>query len=80
MMAHLSRIKNHEENRRCVCFGCCDKDLSLSESLQLLVKDFIDEGFDPNVNGFPIGLCTKCKAALYNKKVGLVSITPYRYV
>ena len=57
-----------------ICYCCLCKDLKCFSletypSIVLLIKQFIDCGFDLDVNSNPTGVCPQCKKNLYAKKV-----------
>lgn len=71
---NLPRSRSHLESKSFVCFCCMVKDVNCYDlrdqtALRKLVIQFVDHGFNPEINSIPTGLCKNCKTHLYNKKV-----------
>ena len=72
-MSHGGK-RSHSASRKIICYCCLCKDLKCFSletypSIVLLIKQFIDCGFDLDVNSNPTGVCPQCKKNLYAKKV-----------
>ncbi len=74
---NLPRKRDHFESRTKVCFCCLKKDtkcldLTTKPDIQKLVLEYVDYGYNTDVNSNPTGICIACKVELCNIKVIII--------
>ena len=73
-MAASREKRNHFESKKVICFACCKKDTKMislidNPALIKLVLEFVDCGFNQDLNEHPTGVCRTCKTYLIASKV-----------
>ena len=74
---NLTRARFYSEHRKVTCFCCLnyDKKCVLLEEKPELVKlviQFVDHGFNIEINSRPSSSCDTCLKSLYLKKASIV--------